>query len=74
MANLKVRGVRESINEKGPQNGPAQSMDIGAASIDNTAHKGCETQIPKPVKYLAGSDLGGKRIHPALPLKKALGG
>ena len=32
---MKVRGERDSVDAKGPSNGPSQPMDIGATSIAN---------------------------------------
>lgn len=75
MANLKIRGVRESATAEGPQNGPGQSMDFGSETIPNTAHEGNETKYPTTAPcYQPNSSLGAKQIAHTRPGKKALGG
>lgn len=75
MANLKVRGVRESASDKGPQNGTSFPMDLGATSIPNTPHEGCNTKYPTSAPcYQPNSSLGAKQVHHERKGKKALGG
>ena len=65
MANRKLRDVQKSINEKGPQNGPAQPMDVGATTIPDCIHHGerCSYPTSGPRKQ-PGSSLGARQ-HPA---------
>jgi hypothetical protein len=65
MANLKLRGVRESANSMGVTNGPKQPDNIGETSIANTPYWDCHTPRREsgPCKQ-PNSSLGAKQ-HPA---------
>ena len=72
MANLKIRGIRESCEAKGPQNGPAQDRNVGAMGIENCPADG--RQVPYPSSgpcYQPGSSLGAKQISHPTPKQKA---
>ena len=63
MANLKLRGVRESVEAKGPASGSAQDMNIGSTSIEDCPAQG--RQVPHPTsgpRTQPNSSLGAKQI------------
>lgn len=63
MANLKLRGERDSADAKGPASGPMQSPDIGAMSIPNTPAMGAATPTRSSgARTLPNSSLGATRI------------
>lgn len=69
MANLKIRGERDSCEAQGPGNGPSQPMDIGATSIPNTPFRGVETPTRSSgPRAQPNSSLG------ATPMKRYTGG
>jgi hypothetical protein len=65
MANRKLRDVQKSVDEKGPQYGPGQPIDIGATTIPDCAHDGASTPTRSSgPRTLPNSSLGAKQ-HPA---------
>ena len=72
MANLKIRGIRDSIDAQGPQNGPAQPMDIGATSIVNQPEMSCPTpRRESGPQHLPNSSLGAKQLSHKIYGRKA---
>jgi hypothetical protein len=63
MANLKIRGERESVEAKGPQNGLKQDMNIGASTIENCPAQGQQVSHPTSgPRTQPKSSLGAKQI------------
>jgi hypothetical protein len=65
MANRKLRDVQKSINEQGPQYGPAQPINVGETSIPNCPYDGVATPTRSAgPRTLPNSSLGARQ-HPA---------